>query len=158
MCRFEKTGAAVRAGNAAHARFRARARRAKQAPRPNEGALRLEGGFIGASLPWSPFQGDFKMPPLSCGQGCVMLGREACWSEAGPRDVPARSGLVWSRTPKECLSPSVRSCPLRPGDRSRSASPKPRSNPVAVSQTEFDALRDDEQNTAFALAFAAGTR
>ena len=46
---------------------------------------------------------------------------------SGPRDVPARSGLLQSGTRKECLNPSLRSCPLRPGgpDRFAQTPPKP---------------------------------
>ena len=97
------------------------------------------------------------MSRLQCalrGQGCVKLGRERMLERSGPRDVPARSGLLGSRTRKECLSPSLRSCPLRPGDRSRSASPKPRSSRVAPSRTEFNAAL----RSAFAPSFSLRSR
>ena len=56
-----------------------------------------------------------------------------------PRDVRTRNGLLRSRTRKECLNPSLRSCPLRPGTGRGPASPKPRPSPVAVAQTGVDA-------------------
>ena len=72
-----------------------------------------------------------------------------------PIRVPARSGLLRSRTRKECLNPSLRSCPLRPGTGRGPASPKPRPNPVAVPQTWLDAPLGDLAERPFPLDLPA---